>query len=74
MTMARVEISYANQDFDWLQDLAQRLTDADRAAGRTAPAVGYSAENIDIARPIVRARLYYDAIKALRNGQPLPVA
>lgn len=70
--MARVDITYAGQDFDWLQDLAQRLTDADRAAGRPAPKCGYSAANVDIARPIVQARLYHDAIKALRDGTPLP--
>lgn len=38
--------SYANGDFDLAQSVAQRLTDEDRAAGRPAPAYGYSAENI----------------------------
>ena len=47
--------SYANGDFDLAQNVAQRLTDADRAAGRPAPAYGYSAENFDRAREMIAA-------------------
>jgi len=45
---------YSYEDFDRTQALAQELTDADRTAGRFAPAYGYSAENFDKARAIVR--------------------
>ncbi len=38
-------ITYSNQDFDEKQHRAQELTDEDRAAGRPAPAYGYSKEN-----------------------------
>lgn len=44
---------YSNEDFDRAQSLAYELTDADRKAGRPAPAAGYSAANFDKARAIV---------------------
>ena len=47
-------ICYSNEDFDRIQALATRLTDEDRAAGRPAPAYGYSAENYRRAETIVR--------------------
>lgn len=46
---------YSNEDFDRAQALANRLTAEDRASGREAPAVGYSAARMDEARGIVRA-------------------
>lgn len=46
--------TYANQDFDTAQHIALALTDEDRAAGRPAPAYGYSKENIDKAWEILR--------------------
>ena len=49
------EARYSNEDFDRRQALACELTDADRKAGRSAPACGYSAERIEEARLIVKA-------------------
>jgi hypothetical protein len=49
------ESRHSGEDFDRTQGLAQKLTDADRAAGRKAPACGYSAERIEEARAIVKA-------------------
>jgi hypothetical protein len=45
---------YSNEDFDVSQNLADRLTDADRAAGRPAPRFGYSGENFKRAADAVR--------------------
>lgn len=50
-----MNVSYANEDFDTTQALATELTEQDRAAGRTAPKVGYSAPNWDRAQSAVRA-------------------
>ncbi len=55
------EARYANEDFDRTQALAHKLTDEDRAAGRTAPAYGCSKERLDEAAVIVRdANAYGD--------------
>lgn len=55
------EARYANEDFDRTQALACKLTDEDRAAGRTAPAYGCSKERLDEAAVIVRdANAYGD--------------
>lgn len=48
-------ITYSNQDFDEIQRYAFALTDADRKAGREAPAYGYSLENIGKAQSAVLA-------------------
>lgn len=45
-----IPIQYSNQDFDEIQQRASALTQADREAGRPAPAGGYSARNFEIAR------------------------
>lgn len=46
--------SYSNQDFDAMQDVAQKLTDLDRAnQDPSAPAYGYSKENFQLARQVV---------------------
>lgn len=45
----------SNQDFDECQQRAAELTDADRAAGRPAPACGYSRENFARAQAEYRA-------------------
>jgi hypothetical protein len=55
-----------SREFDRASDLAQRMTDADRAAGRPAPAFGYSAENWDRAR-----REAYGLPRPRRRGQPM---
>lgn len=47
--------AYSNGVFDLVQSVALRLTDADRAAGRPAPAYGYSAENVARAKEMVAA-------------------
>ncbi len=47
--------TYSNGVFDLMQSVALRLTDADRAAGRPAPAYGYSAENIARAKEMIAA-------------------
>ena len=49
------EARYSNEDFDRMQALACELTDADRKAGRPAPACGYSAARVEEARAIVKA-------------------
>ena len=45
--------TYSNEEFDALQDIADKLTAEDRAAGRSAPAYGYSKANAEIARRCV---------------------
>lgn len=47
------DAAYSNEMFDRTQQLAIRLTDADRAAGRPAPTYGYSQENFDLAEAIL---------------------
>ncbi len=47
-------VSYSNEDFDRKQALAYKYTDEDRAAGREAPACGYSKENFERAEREVR--------------------
>lgn len=47
--------TYANGDFDLMQHVARALTDEDRAAGREAPAYGYSAENVRRAWEMIAA-------------------
>ena len=51
----RWRASYSNDEFDRAQDLATRLTNADRAQGRPAPRHGYSTERFQEATRIVRA-------------------
>jgi hypothetical protein len=46
---------YSGEDFDRAQAFAVELTDQDRAAGRSAPRAGYSAERFREAEGIVRA-------------------
>lgn len=57
---------YSNQRFDEKQHLAALLTDEDRAAGRKAPAAGYSATNIDRAERMISEEL------ARRGHRPGP--
>lgn len=46
----------SGEDFDRTQSLAERLTDADRAAGVPGtPAAGYSKRRFDEAKSIVKA-------------------
>lgn len=45
--------SYSNENFDRAQRIAFELTDADRMAGRPAPAVGYSAANFEKAKKLL---------------------
>ena len=45
MSKFTIHIKYSNQDFDEKQQRAAELTQADREAGRIAPAYGYSAKN-----------------------------
>ena len=47
--------SYSNGVFDLAQQVAQQMTDADRAAGREAPAYGYSSENFRRAEEMICA-------------------
>lgn len=54
---------YSNEAFDRAQHLAQKLTDLDRAAGRTAPTHGYSKENFDKAEKIVNDANYYSPVQ-----------
>lgn len=54
MSYSAWTMTYSNEDFDRAQALAQRLTDEDRAAGRPAPAAGYSHERFNEAMAIVR--------------------
>lgn len=49
-------MNYANSDFDRAQALAFKLTEADRQAGRDAPAAGYSEERFAEAAVIVGFR------------------
>jgi hypothetical protein len=61
---------YANEDFDVAQTVATALTDADRAAGRPAPAVGYSAENMARVTRIIREGSgFVDARRVLALAQ-----
>ena len=46
--------SHSNEDFVRLQALGDILTAEDRAAGRAAPAYGYSARRVEQARVIVQ--------------------
>lgn len=46
--------SYSFEDFDRAQQLATEWTDEDRAAGRPAPAGGYSREHFRLADTLVR--------------------
>ena len=50
--------SYSNGVFDLAQQVAQQLTDSDRAAGREAPAYGYSSENFRRAEDMISAECH----------------
>ena len=49
------KMRYSGEDFDRTQAEAERLTDEDRAAGRDAPAHGYSKANFAAAERAVKA-------------------
>jgi len=51
-----MRVTYSNEDFDRAQQRANELTDADRKAGRPAPAAGYSKANFDRAYAEVRGK------------------
>jgi len=53
--------SYSNECFDRTQQYATELTEADRRAGRPAPAHGYSKERVEQAEREVRAANRYSA-------------
>lgn len=53
--------SFSNEQFDRAQGLAFKLTDADRKAGRPAPAYGYSIANFELADALVSAANAYSA-------------
>jgi hypothetical protein len=50
---------YSNEDFDRYQELANTLTEIDRAEGSPAPAVGYSKERYALAKKIVDSQTRY---------------
>ena len=49
-------MNYSGERFDRIQQLALELTEADRCAGRQAPAYGYSKANIELATKLVETK------------------